>query len=289
MTFQGTFEAPELIPAPCGLLSVANVTKHDGGSKNETWVRGFSYQYDSYATTRLLTENDDAVSGGTIYDASADIRYKEYRPFFIESEVARSALGVLGEDRFAEALKKLEAATQKAVERELWVGSTAIAASNTNDYLTKASTLTVPKSGAVAASEALMHLEKNISNSPTGTAGVIHMTSDVASVLGAKLIYLPGTDSKPGSVMTRLGTKVIVGAGYTGSGPVGDANATASITNRWIYATGPIEVHLSKSEIVNDALAQGMNPRINDMIIKAVRAAAVYFDPSIHLAMRVAL
>jgi hypothetical protein len=289
MTFQGVFDAPELIPASCGILSVANVTKHDGGSKNETWVRGFSYRYNSLATIRLLTENDDVVSNGTLFDATSLSIYKEYRPFFIESEVFRSALGILGEDRFEEALKKLEAATQKAVEREMWEGSTAKAASNTNDFLTKAAGITIPKTGAVTASEALMHLEQHISDSATGTAGVIHMTSDVASVLGAKLIYLPGADSKPGSVMTRLGTKVIVGAGYTGSGPVGDANATPSLTNRWIYATGPVEVHLSKSEIVNDTLAQGMNPRINDMIIKAVRAAAVYFDPSIHLAMRVAL
>lgn len=288
MTFQGVFDAPDLVPASCGILSVAHVTEHDGGSRNETWVRGFSYRYNSLATVRLLTENDDTVSDGTLYDATGDDIYKEYRPFFIESEVFRSALGVLGEDRFEEALKKLEAATQKAVERELWEGSTAKAASNSNLYLSS-SGATIPKSGAVTASEALMHLEQHISDSPTGTAGVIHMTSDVASVLGAKLIYLPGNDSKPGSVMTRLGTKVIVGAGYTGSGPVGNSNATPSLTNRWIYATGPVEVHLSKSEIVNDSLAQGINPRINDMIIKAVRAAAVYFDPSIHLAMRVAL
>ena len=43
------------------------------------------------------------------------------------------------------------------------------------------------------------------------------------------------------------------------------------------------------TEIVNENLAQGINARINDMIIKGVRAAAVYFDPSIHFAMRVAV
>ena len=289
MAFDGVFEAPKLVPAPCGLLSVANVTEHGGRANDETWVRGFAHKFHSYATTRLLTENDDTVSGGTLFDASGEPIYENYSPFFIESEVSRSALGVLGEDRFDEALKKLEAATQKAVERELWAGSAALAATNSNNFLTKSGASTIPVAGAYSASDALFHLEQAIAESPTGTSGVIHMTRDVASILGAKLVYIPGTESKPGRVMTRLGTDVVIGSGYTGAGPVGNANAAASLTNRWMFATGALEIHLSKSEIVNENLAQGINARINDMIIKGVRAAAVYFDPSIHFAMRVAV
>jgi hypothetical protein len=289
MAFDGVFEAPKLVPAPCGLLSVANVTEHGARANDETWVRGFSHKFNSRATVRLLTENDDTVSGGTLFDATGLAIYEDYSPFFIESEVSRSALGVLGEDRFDEALKKLEAATQKAVERELWAGSAALAASNSNNFLTKTGVSTIPVAGAHSASDALFHLEQAIAESPTGTSGVIHMTRDVASILGAKLVYIPGTESKPGRVMTRLGTDVIIGSGYTGAGPVGNANAAASLTNRWMFATGALEVHLSKSEIVNENLAQGINARINDMIIKGVRAAAVYFDPSIHFAMRVSV
>lgn len=289
MAFDGVFEAPKLVPAPCGLLSVADVMEHAARANDETWIRGFSYRFNSRATVRLLTENDDTVTNGTLFDATGLAIYEDYNPFFIESEVFRSALGVLGEDRFDEALKKLEAATQKAVERELWSGSAAQAANNTNRYLTKTGASTIPVAGAHSASDALFHLEQAIANSPTGTSGVIHMTRDVASILGAKLVYLPGTDSKPGRVMTRLGTDVVIGSGYTGAGPVGNANAAASATNRWMFATGALQVHLSKSEIVNENLGQGVNARINDMIIKGVRAAAVTFDPSIHYAMRVAV
>ena len=289
MAFEGVFESPKLVPAPCGLLSVADVMTHSARSTDERWVRGFSQKFHSYATTRILTENDESVSNGTLFDGTSSIQYVDYRPFFVESEVFRSALGVLGEDRFSEALEKLEAATQKAVERELWVGSAAQAASNTNLYLTKSGAATIPVAGAYSASDALFHLEQAIAESPTGASAVIHMTRDVASILGAKLVYIPGADSKPGKVMTRLGTDVVIGSGYTGSGPVGNANATTSLTNRWMFATGQVQVHLSKSEIVNDSFAQGINARINDMIIKAVRAAAVTFDPSIHFAMRVAV
>jgi hypothetical protein len=48
-------------------------------------------------------------------------------------------------------------------------------------------------------------------------------------------------------------------------------------------------VHLGKIEIVNENLGQGVDASINDMRIKALRPAAVYFDPSIHYAVRVAI
>ena len=70
---------------------------------------------------------------------------------------------------------------------------------------------------------------------------------------------------------------------------VGDANAAASATNKWIYATGMVDVHLGKVEIVNENLAQGADVTINNMRIKAFRPAAAYADPSIHYAMRVTL
>lgn len=289
MAFRGIYEAPELTLTPCGILSVARVMSHTSAQYDERWVRGFAYEFDSYATIRLLTVDDATVTNGELYSATTDPNYLDYTPFFIESEIAQSLFGILGEDRFKIALKQLEAATQKAVERELWEGKAAQADSNTNNYLTKSGEATIPAAGAYTASDALFHLEQALSNSPTGQNGVIHMTRDVASILGSKLVYLPGPEGKPGKVMTRLGTDVIIGSGYTGNGPVGNANATASATNRWMFATGPVDVHLSKPEVVNDSIAQGVGYSQNDSKIKAVRAAAVYFDPSCHYAMRVAV
>jgi hypothetical protein len=56
-----------------------------------------------------------------------------------------------------------------------------------------------------------------------------------------------------------------------------------------MFATGPLDIHLGKVEVINDNLAQGVDASINDMRIKAVRPAAVYFDPSCHYTMRVAV
>jgi hypothetical protein len=256
---------------------------------DERWVRGFAYEFDSYSTIRLLSVNDDVISGGELYDADGDPNYLDYIPFFIESDISQSIFGITGEDRFAIALKQLEAATQKALEVELWDGRVAQGDSNANSYLSKTGSATIPAVGAYSASDALFHLEQAMSASPYGGNGVIHMTRDVASILGSKLIYLPATENRTGRVMTRLGTDVIVGSGYSGSGPIGNANATASATNRWMFATGPIDVHLGKAEVVNESISQGIGYSQNDSIIKAVRSAAVYFDPSSHYAVRVAV
>lgn len=292
MAFRGVYPAPELKPTPCGLLSVARVMSHTAANYDERWVRGFSYEFDSYSTIRILSVNDETVSGGELFDADGEPNYLEYQPFFIESEVFQSTLGLPGEDRMAIALAQLEAATQKALETELWDGLAAQAETNSNNYLTKTGESTIAAVGAYAAEAALFHLEQAIANSPYGGNGVIHMTRDVATILGSKIKFdefdpLPG--DRLGKLRTRLGTEVVVGSGYSGNGPIGNANATASATNRWMFATGPIDVHLSKPEIVNDTLSQGVNASINDITIKAVRAAAVYFDPSIHYAVRVAV
>lgn len=287
--FRGVYLAPELRPTPCGLLSVANVKTHTSSDYDERWVRGFSYEFDSLATTRILTTNDDVVTGGELYDATGELEYRDYSPFFIEVENVRSTFGLPAQDRFATTLKQLEAATQKAVELELWDGVASLAAENTNVFLSKAGTAVVPIAGAHSPSDALFHLEQAIASSPTGASGVIHMTRDVASILGSKIVFASTDGGKTGKAMTRLGTEVVIGSGYSGNGPVGSANNEASLTNRWMFATGPVEVHLSKAEIVNESLSQGVNANINDMVIKAVRSAAVYFDPSIHFAVRVAV
>lgn len=286
MAFRGIYPPPELTPAPGGLLGVARVMKHTARDYDERWIRGFSYEFDSRPTAiRLLTTYDETVTGGQIADGSDLARYLEYIPFFIESESFESTFGLTGEDRFKQVKKQLEAATQKAVEKELWDGPAAQGDGNSNAYLTNSPTLAA--SGAFDPYVALYYLEQAIASSPTGEAGVIHMTRDVASVLGSRILYKNMDNS--GHLITRLGTPVVVGSGYSGNGPDGDPNAAASATNKWMYATGSLDVHLGKIEVVNENLAQGADVTINDMRIKAVRPAAVYFDPSIYYTVRVTL
>jgi hypothetical protein len=60
---------------------------------------------------------------------------------------------------------------------------------------------------------------------------------------------------------------------------------------KWIYATGTVRTYVGDVDVVNDNLAQAydVSGNANDMRLKAIRPAAVYFDTSIHLAVRVDL
>lgn len=285
MAFRGVYPAPDLVTAPCGILSVARVMTHTSRQYDERWVRGFSHEYYSLPTVRLLSEDGSSVQGFT--NETGYKEYLDYKPFFIELESFESTFGLPGEDRFAQVKKQLEAATQRAIEYELWSGDVAVDDNNGNLFLTKSSAAQIAVAGAHTAEKALFHLEQAVSNAPIGQKSVIHMTRDVASILGSRLIYVSTDEGKSGRAMTRLGTDVIIGTGYTGNGPIGEANAEASATNRWMFITGPVDIHLGKIEIVNENLGQGVDATINNMRIKALRPAAVYFDPAIHYAVRV--
>ena len=60
---------------------------------------------------------------------------------------------------------------------------------------------------------------------------------------------------------------------------------------KWIYATGTVKTYLGDVDVVNDNLSQAydVSGNANDMRLKAIRPAAVYFDTSIHLAVRIDL
>ena len=62
-------------------------------------------------------------------------------------------------------------------------------------------------------------------------------------------------------------------------------------SSKWIYATGNVKTYLGNVDVVNDNLGQGYDISVNknDIRLKAIRPAAVYFDTSIHLAVRVDL
>jgi len=363
MAFRGIYPAPPLKPMEFGLLSGARVMTHTARDYDEKWIRGFAQEFDSKPTLRLLDEVGAELH--ELFDGTGLARYLDHKPFFIEVEDFRSTFSLATEDRFARVLKQIEAATQKAVERELWDGYFARDYNGTNNYLCQLSTITFAAAApgtAVSSARAISLLEGALADSPTGEQGLHHITRDVAALLGANWLLdrIEDPDFKGQyHIETTTGTTVIIGAGYTGNGPVfsvtnkelasnvatittssshylttgetvkvsgvdttfdgtyavastptantftyaktaGNVGSTAdtgavqmqgSKSTKWIYATASVDVHLGKPEVVNDNLAQGydVSGNQNDMRIKAIRPASVYFDPSCHYAVKVDL
>jgi hypothetical protein len=286
MAFTGIFEAPKITPSEFGLFTVA---KPDTKIKEDQWIRGFSQEWDTSIYSTKNWDDTDTTSA-VIASNATPTRYTEIKPFFIEAEDYRSTLGFTGFDYVARVKRQLEGITQKSMERELWDGAVRKGESHENKALSAASATLVNGTTALSVTRALALLDYELSDtSPCGENGVIHMTKDMAGLLSAN--YMIFDNKEKGHLQTVTGTKIIVGSGYTGNGPDSQTGATASATNKWMYGTGTIKTLIGDVDVVADNLAQSYDVagNQNDMRIKAIRPAAVYFDTSIHLAIRVDL
>jgi hypothetical protein len=283
----GVVEAPKIVPTAFGLL---DVVKPENSVDEDMWIRGFSQEWETTATSLKNWDDTDSTSSTLIVDGVINY-YDEIKPFFIEIDETRSGLGFLGLDRIERIKRQLEGATQHAMEHELWNGTVREGESHDNRSLTSSSATILNSGTALSPKRALALLEHSIGiASHFGEQGVIHMTRDVASLLASNsnmLFHEKGKDH----LQTFGGTPIIVGSGYSGNGPDGATGASATGTNKWIYATGTVRTYVGKIDVVNDNLAQAydVSGNANDMRLKAIRPAAAYFDTSIHLAVRVDL
>lgn len=286
MAFRGIFDAPKIVPSEFGLFTVA---KPDTRTNEDQWIRGFSQEWDTDLYSAKNWDDTDTTSA-TIASDATPTRYTEIKPFFIEAEDFRSTLGFPGLDYVARVKRQLEGVTQKALERELWDGAIRKGESHENKSLSASTATLINGTTALSVARALALLDFELADtSPAGENGVIHMTKDAAGLLASN--YMLFHNEKTGHLQTITGTKIIVGSGYTGNGPDGATGATASATNKWMYGTGTVKTVLGDVDVVADTIAQSYDVagNQNDMRIKAIRPAAVYFDPSIHLAVRLDL
>ncbi len=283
----GVVEAPKVVPSAFGLLAVV---KPENSADEDRWIRGFSQEWET-EVSNLVNFDDTDTTSDVVGTVASPVRHKLIKPFFIEATEDISTFGYLGLDRVARITRQVEAGSQKAIEQELWDGAIRKGESHENLALSDASATILGSGTAYSPKRALAILEQGIAEaSQFGEQGVIHMTRDVAALLSSNSQML-FHDKEKEHLQTLGGTPVIVGNGYSGTGPDDATGATASISNKWMYATGTVRVYLGDVDVVNDNLAQGydVSGNANDMRLKAIRPAAVYFDTSIHLAVRVDL
>ena len=364
--FKGIVSAPKLKPMEFGLFSVNKGGPETSGDSEvaERWVRGFEVDLESRPNYVRVMDDTDTTTSVVYSDPNAP-RYLQVKPFFIEVEDFATTLGLLGLNRMERVLRQLEGITQRTVEREFWEGEVTRGQGHPNTYLVDEDSVTVlGSSTAVPPHHAIAYLEKGIGdNSAAGEQGFLHITRDIAALLGSQYM-LTRVEDDPDHIHieTNSGTTVVIGSGYTGNGVAYNVSnkaltsnvATITTTNphylttgetvkitgvdatfngtytvastpttttftyaksatnvvstavtadtayaqmqasadvKWLYATGTIGIKLGKSEVVNDNLAQAyaVTANNNDMRFKAIRPVAVYFDTSIHLAVKVDL
>ena len=239
MAYTGIFEAPKILPSEFGLFTVA---EPDTRANEDQWVRGCSQECDTGVYSAKNYDDTDNTSD-TVASNATPTRFDEIKPFFIEAEDYRSALGMASFDYIARVKRQLEGLTQKAIEQELWDGAIRKGESHSNKALSDSTATLVNGTTALSVVRALALLDfKMAEMSPCGENGIIHMTKDTAGLLAAN--YMIFHNVERGHLQTIGGTKIVVGSGYTGEGPDGVTGATASAANKWIYGTGTIKHYL---------------------------------------------
>jgi hypothetical protein len=245
MAFKGIFPAPKLNPMEFGLFSAAKPEVTGSSDVNEVDLESRP----NYV--RSWSENS-GTSDVVFSDPSAP-RYLEVKPWFIEVEDHATTMGLLGLNRFERVLRQLEAVTQRTVEREFYEGHVTRGASLPNTYLTNPDTITFLNAGVkVPPHHAIAYLEKGISNySAAGEQGILHMTRDIATLLGSQYMLMRVEDD-PGHVHieTNGGTTVVLGAGYSGNGPYRPVT-TASLTSNVVTLTTSVPHYVLAGDVIN--------------------------------------
>jgi hypothetical protein len=253
-SFRGIFDAHPLMPSRYGLLSIARLTDKIAAKTvvdvEEKWIRGYSHIYETNPTIRLLQDN--GAMAHVINDATGSKRFIDVKSFYLEVEDYASTFDIPGEDRIAKIIRQLEGGTQKSIEHEFYKGYVARANNNNNQYLTKGSTSEIINNGAVALMhEGFGYLEYALAQSPVGELGIIHMTRDMAAMLGSNWVIQREDEEGITHLESTNGTPIVVGSGYDGSGPQAamisvaiSSQHTATITTSTVHA-------LSVSDLVS--------------------------------------
>jgi hypothetical protein len=141
--------------------------------------------------------------------------------------------------------------------------------------------MTVLGGGAVSPEEALALLEDAIGG--THKRGLIHATP---ATLTAWTFSGPSIDKEGTNLQTRVGTNVVVGDGYIGVQP--DGQAAAGPKQAWAFATGPVQIRRSPNvTIMPDELSQALNRAENIVTYRAERDALIDWDTQLQVGVLV--
>lgn len=162
------------------------------------------------------------------------------------------------------ATEHLLAREEARVEQALWtgdLGNTGFASGSVNAGSGAASSLV----------RALAQLEQWLAVN-YGSQGVIHLTREAALLAAEDR----GLMVKGNSLVTRLGTPVVAGAGYPGTGPTGAEPADGET---YIYATPALAGYRSEVFPGTVPVEAGLDRATNDLHAIAERTYVIGYDP----------
>lgn len=209
-----------------------------------------------------------------------------YRPFTIYvADPCESTFGMFGRDAEARALRALEANLARIVENEFWTGTRAASAGFLNDALTNANGGGAPTAlnggsltGYVSAFADLEQGYFDRDNRP----GVIHAQPRLVQLWNRNDFINLAPSGR--YFQSALGTIVVPGTGYTGSGTGVVAGTHAQ---SWAYATGPVMFARTPGYLQTQEEAQRILRTTQDRIIFAECQVAAFWDSKVKIGVKV--
>lgn len=258
-------------PPVISLLSSAEILPVNKDSNR--WEAGVTYETEACtsAGTGLYAACETANLSSS---PASDIVTLE--PYVVWAGDSCSLLGSAVRDWKGRAQRKLIACESSIIERELWRGDVVRATSIHNPHLTDGSgTVVVTEGTAAGPLPALACLEQALGDCNCGVQGMIHATRQVVTNwVAANLVIRDGN-----RLRTQLGTIVVPGAGYDGSGPSDGANPIPAATGSiWAYATSMVHIRLSPVQVLPDDLSEATDRVTNTATYWAQRYAVFGFD-----------
>lgn len=220
------------------------------------------------------TDTGAGPNNGVKYDGTG-VGPRRWRPFDVVA--AYSCTGnqpIPAGEREARARRLLASVLSAAIERELWTGAVAQAAGFPNDYLELNPTQV--GGAAIGPRRALAELEQAVADVQAGVPAMIHAQPRVVTAWASAGLVTPSASGR--QLRTALGTLVVPGAGYPGSGEGLEAGAVGS---SWAYVTGLVRVWLGPVQVIGLGPAE-YDTSVNDFIVRAERATVYSFDEDLH-------
>lgn len=195
--------------------------------------------------------------------------------FVVYFPVTCSTISIGGDpDELVRRAEQVLKATESAgVEEALAQG----VAQSTNPFFGDGNVSILNSGTAVSPGIALSHLEQAIGD--TCRKGMIHATPAV--IAGLQAFPLDGSEDT--RLETANGTPVVSGSGYQGVDT--PALSTPTATQDWVFATGPVEVHLGP--IVITDIKETLDRSDNTVTFRAERYVLAVWDTALQAAILV--
>jgi hypothetical protein len=222
---------------------------------------GVQYIPDDCGDVFLWDMQCPPVSGSKTFSALPTI--VSGAPFAVYSSYTCSIVGIDYEEARRRTLTKASLFMQEGVERRFWQGSLATPGLPGMTGLLRGST---PLAAASCVTSAIALMEQALADNNI-ISGVIHARPYMAPFFAARHQL---EKNGPGW-MTKMGTPIVFGGGYDGTGPNGEA---VTATTEYMYVTGRVPIWQDPEIFVNP-VEGGLNRSTNVLTLVAEQVYAV--------------